>query len=488
MRLESAPVCRSGRPMGNVHLCHVRRLAYNQPVGEISVSAFRIAYISALLVLLVLFAGLTATVSGQSNAPVVDVLRVDGTVNPSLVRYLDRGITKAEKDGAVACLIELDTPGGLLSSTEDIVRRISEATVPVVVYVPSGAYAASAGAFITLAADVAAMAPGSAIGASKPVAGGGGELSDDEKAKAINLASAWIGAIATDHGRNEPAARAAVEQAAAFTPEEARGLVPLSADSQEYLGVERLDPPLIDDAGAEDIDELLDRLQSGIVLANGETFSIPPEARLQHVGMTSIEKFLLQISDPTIAYILLSIGMLGLLIELLHPGVILPGVLGGVCLLLGVYSLGILEANYAGLLLMVLAFALFVAEVFTSTFGLLFAGGMVSLVAGSLLLFSGTPFEVNPWVMGIVIGTIAVVFIFVVTVIIRAQRRPVNTGREGLIGQTAVVRAALDPRGTVFVEGEIWNAWMEGGKADPGEEVTVTGVDGLRLKVVKKSK
>ena len=488
MRLESAPADRSERPIGNVHLCHVRRLAYNQRVEEISVSTLRIAYISMLLVLLVLFAGLTATVSGQGDAPVVDVLRVDGTVNPSLVRYLDRGITKAEKDGAVACVIELDTPGGLLSSTEDIVRRISEATVPIVVYVPKGSWAASAGAFIALSADVAAMAPGSVIGASTPISGSGGELSGDEKAKAVNLASHWMKSIAEEHGRNQAAAMKAVTEAASFSADEASGNEDLSSSNQEILGVARLDPPLIDDAGATDIEDLLARLEAGIALTNGESFSLPADASLHHVDMTYFERFLLQISDPTVAYILISIGMLGLLIELLHPGVILPGVLGGVCLLLGVYSLGVLEANYAGLLLMVLAFALFVAEVFTPTFGLLFAGGMVSLVAGSLLLFSGTPFEVNPWVMGIVIGTIAVVFILVVTVIMRAQRRPVNTGREGLMGQTAVVRAALDPRGTVFVEGEIWNAWMEGGKADPGEEVTVTGVDGLRLRVVKKSK
>jgi membrane-bound serine protease (ClpP class) len=469
-------------------LRHVGRLAYNRRVGEMPMSAFRIAYVSMLLVLLVLSAGLTATVNGQDDAVVVDVLKVDGTVNPSLVRYIGRGISKAERDGAVACLIELDTPGGLLSSTEDIVRRIAEASVPVIVYVPEGSWAASAGAFITLAADVAAMAPGSVIGASTPIASGGGELSDDERAKAVNLASHWIKSIAEDHGRNQVAAMAAVTEAASFSSSEARGAVALSSFNQEVLGVERLDPPLIDDAGARDVEELLERLRAGIVLANGETFSIPPEAGLRYVGMTSMERFLLQISDPTIAYILLSIGMLGILIELLHPGVVLPGVLGGVCLLLGVYSLGVLEANYAGLLLMLLAFALFVAEAFTPTFGVLFAGGMVSLVAGSLLLFSGTPFEVNPWVMGVVIGTIAVVFILVVTVIIRSQRRPVNTGREGLIGQTAVVRAALDPKGTVFVEGEIWNAWMEGGKADPGEEVTVEGVEGLRLRVVKKSK
>jgi len=449
--------------------------------------AIRIVYVSALLFLTALL-GLTAMVSGQDDGRVVDVLRVDGTVNPSLVRYLDRGIAKAEKDGAVACVIELDTPGGLLSSTEDIVRRISEARVPIVVYVPRGSWAASAGAFITLAADVAAMAPESVIGASTPISGGGGQLSEDERAKAVNLASHWMKSIAEEHGRNEAAAMAAVTEAASFSPSEARGTEALSSFNQEILGVERLSPPLVDDVGAVDIEDLVVRLESGIVLADGTTFSIPSGVGLHYVDMTEMERFLLAISDPTIAYILLSIGMLGLLIELLHPGVILPGVLGGVSLLLGVYSLGILEANYAGLLLMVLAFALFVAEAFTPTFGLLFAGGMVSLVTGSLLLFSGTPFEVNPWVMGIVIGTIAVVLILVVTVIIRAQRRPVNTGREGLIGQTAVVRAALDPKGTVFVEGEIWNAWMEGGRADPGEEVTITGVDGLRLRVVKKSK
>lgn len=451
------------------------------------VKAIRIAYVSALLVLLALL-GLASAVNGQDSSSVVQVLTVDGTVNPSLVRYLDRGISKAENDGAAACLIELDTPGGLLSSTEDIVRRISEATVPIIVYVPRGSWAASAGAFIALAADVAAMAPGSVIGASTPISGSGGELSDDERAKAVNLASHWMKSIAEEHGRNEAAAMAAVTEAASFSPGEARGLEILSDFNQEILGVERLDPPLIDDAGAGDPDELVERLKAGIVLADGTTFSIPPDAGLRYVDMTGMERFLLAISDPTIAYLLLSIGMLGVLIELLHPGIVLPGVIGGVSLLLGVYSLGILEANYAGLLLMLLAFALFIAEAFTPTFGLLFAGGLISLVAGSLLLFSGTPFEVNPWVMAVVITAIALVFILLVVVIIRAQRRPVNTGREGMIGQTAVVRSPLDPTGTVFVEGEIWNASAEGGKVDVGEEVTVMAVDGLQLRVIKKSK
>lgn len=446
--------------------------------------AFRAGCVLLLMGLLVL-AGWPGLAGGQQDGAVV-VLRVDGTVNPALVRYIDRGIGVAEKDGAAACVIVLSTPGGLLSSTEDIVRRISDSAIPVVVYVPRGSWAASAGAFIVLAGDVAAMAPGSVIGASTPIAGGGSQLSDDERAKAVNLASHWIGAIAADRGRNEAAAMAAVEQSASFTPGEARGLVPLFPNNREYLGVERLDPPLIDDAGADGIEDLVARLESGIVLASGEPFSIPPGGRISYVDATAIEGFLLAISDPTIAYLLVSIGMLGVLVEMLHPGVVLPGVLGGICLLLGVYSVGVLEANYAGLLLMLLGFALLVAEAFTPTFGLLFAGGMVSLAAGSLLLFSGTPFEVNAWAMAAVLGAIAVVFVLVVVLVIRAQRQPVNTGREGLIGQTAVVRSPLDPRGTVVVEGEIWNAWVESGRAEPGDEVRVLDVEGLRLKVVKK--
>ena len=162
--------------------------------------------------------------------------------------------------------------------------------------------------------------------------------------------------------------------------------------------------------------------------------------------------------------------------------------MGGVCLLLGIYSLGMLGANYAGIILIILAFALFVAEAFTTTFGLLFAGGIISLVSGSLLLFVGTPFEIDPWLIAVVVAFFGAIAIFLITVIVRAHRRPITTGREGLMGQTAVTRTPLDPKGTVFVEGETWNAWVESGTIEAGEEVIVTQVEGLRLKVVKKSK
>ncbi len=426
--------------------------------------------------------------SARADAPFVYVLEVDGTVNPSLANFIDRGITKAEEDGAAACIIELNTPGGLLSSTEDTVSRIARAQVPVVVYVPRGGWAASAGAFITFAADVAAMAPGSVIGASTPIAGSGGDLSDDERNKAVNLASQWMKSIAEEHGRNEEAAMAAVTHAASFSPSEARGTTDLSSYNQDILGVERLDPPLIDDAGAVDIEELIERLGAGITLANGEPFSIPAGVSIRYINMSALERFLFAISDPNIAYILLSIGSLGVLVELLHPGIILPGVIGAACLLLAIYSLGILGANYAGIILIVLAFALFIAEAFTPTFGLLTAGGIVALVVGSFILFSGTPYEIDPWLIGTVVAIFSGIAIFLITAILRAYRRPVNTGREGLLGQTAVARTPLDPKGTVFVEGELWSAVAEEDRVEPGEEVTVTQVEGLKLKVRKKSK
>jgi len=442
--------------------------------------------ISLLLLFLILLAAVT-TASVNAADPQVYVLEVDGTVNPPLADYIDRGIDKAEEDGAVACIIELNTPGGLLSSTEDIVSRISKATVPIVVYVPRGGWAASAGAFITLAADVAAMGPESVIGASTPIAGGGAELPEDERNKAINLARQWMKSIAEEHGRNEEAAMAAVTQAASFSPGEARGIADLSAENQEILEVERLDPPLIDDAGAGNVEELIDRLGKGIILANGEPFSIPPNVSIKYVRMTTIERFLLAISDPNIAYILLSIAMLGILIELSHPGLILPGVVGGISLLLSIYSLGMLEANYAGLLLMVLAFGLFITEVFTPTFGLLTGGGVISLILGSFILFSGTPFEIDPKLVAGVVVFFTAIFLFIIGAIIRAHRRRITTGQEGLVGQTAVAQTPLDPKGTVFVEGERWNAIAESGRIEAGEEVIVTEVEGLKLKVTRKS-
>jgi membrane-bound serine protease (ClpP class) len=440
------------------------------------------------LLLAFLLALLLASAKANADAASshVDVLTADGVVNPALARYIDRGLDHAEEGGASACIIKLDTPGGLLSSTEDIVSRISQAEVPVVVYVPRGAWAASAGAFITLAADVAAMGPESVIGASTPIAGEG-ELSEDERNKAVNLASQWMTSIAEEHGRNEEAARSAVTQAASFSAREAAGISDLSSTNQQILdGVTHLDPPLIDTM-AEDLDDLVQKLCQGVTLVNGEDFSIPQDTTVNSVDMSMGESFLYAISDPNIAYILLSIAMLGILAELFHPGLILPGVTGGVCLLLGIYSLDMLGADWAGLLLILLAVGLFVAEVFTPTFGLLTAGGLVSFVLGSLMLFSGTPFEVDRRLIAAVAAIFVGMLIFVMVAIMRSRRRPVTTGREGMLGQPAVARTSLDPHGIVFIKGERWRATVEHDTIEEGEEVIVTDVKGLQLWVTRKS-
>ena len=421
----------------------------------------------------------------QADSPHVDVITINGVVNPVLANYIDRGINQAEDNGAVACIIILDTPGGLLSSTEDIVDKMDSADIPIVAYVNH--WAGSAGTFITLAADVAAISPRSRIGAASPVSGDGQEMSETMKSKVTQDTAAWIEAIADEHGRNSVAAIAAVAEAASYTYDEALGLD--SIEGWEELGLDEpyLDPPLVD-IGAEDLDDLLTKLGEGITLVNGEQFSIPQGVITHYTEMSTGEDFLYAISDPNIAYILMSLAMLGLLVELSHPGLIFPGIVGGVFLLLSIYSLGVLDANWAGVLLILLAMGLFIAEVVTTSFGLFTAGGVVSLVIGSLILFSGTPFSIDPWLIATVAIFFTSIFLVLLGAVVRSQRRPITTGREALIGKVGIVDVTLDPRGIVWVWGERWNALSEDGTIELGEEVTVTGVEGLRLNVVRKSK
>lgn len=445
------------------------------------------AHLVFLFVILVILLAVLATASVSAAAPLVVVLDFDGAVTPPLADYLDRGITKAEEDDAQACIITMDTPGGLLSSTEDIVKRIMNAEVPVVVYVDP--WAGSAGTFITLAAHVAAMAPGSVIGAASPVAGGGEEISETMKKKITQHTQAWIESIAESRGRNKTAAIAAVAEAASYTDKEALGLD--EVDGWEALGLDSpiLVPPLVD-LGADNLAQLLEKLDGReVTLQSGKVVTLQTKnVVIDQVGMTTIERFLFAISDPNIAYILLSIATLGIMVELFHPGLILPGVTGGICLFLSIYSLDMLEANYAGMLLMVLAFGLFVAEFFTPTFGLLTAGGIISLVLGSFILFSGSPLSIDPRIIAAVVSIFSAIFIFVVAAVIRAHRRRITTGREGLVGQTAIVQTALDPKGTVLIRGERWNASVENGTIERGEGVIVIKVEGLKLKVAKEPK
>jgi len=425
------------------------------------------------LPLLFLLAMLPGVVVAQTSSPTVDVLHAEGTINPVLADYIERGINQAEEDNAIACIIQLDTPGGLLASTEEIVISIMNADIPVVVYVsPKGGWAASAGVFITLSGHIAAMTPGTTIGAAHPVSIGDTEISEDELEKITNFSAKWMQTIAEERGRNADEAQLAVTESKSFTD------------------IEALNVNLID-LRAETLESLISQIDGWqVTMSNGDTVTINTQgASVKDINMSAIEGFLFAITDPNIAYILLSLAILGITVEIFNPGLIFPGVAGAVSGLLAFYSLGMLPVNYAGILLMVLAFGLFIAEAFTPTFGLLTAGGITSLVVGSLILFQGGPlFQVNIWLIISISVLFAAFLAFVINRIVAAHKRQATTGREELLGKTAVVRTPLEPEGKVLYEGEIWTAVLDQGRAEPKEEVTIKNFYGLKLYVVKKNK
>jgi membrane-bound serine protease (ClpP class) len=428
----------------------------------------------SFLYLVVLLCSLTilfASSQVKAEAPAIHVLRVDGTIVPVVADYIERGIEYAESTDSIACIIELDTPGGLLNSTEEIVQVILNAEVPVVVYVaPRGSWAASAGTFITIAAHVAAMAPGTSIGAAHPVTVGE-EMPEVVSKKVTEHSSAWIRSIAETRGRDPVQAEMAVTESKSFTDSEA------------------LEAHLID-LRADNLDDLVTKIDGRkVTLGSGQEVVISTsDYVLNREEMNPIQRFLHVISDPNIAYILLSLATIGLITEISNPGMIFPGVAGGVSLFLAFYSLGVLNAYWAGILLILLAFGLFIAEIFTTSFGILTAGGIASLVVGSLILFSRSSpeMEVNKWLIAIVTTVIAAFVIFMVGAVVRGQRRRICTGAEGLLGKTAVARTRLEPKGMVLVDGEHWAATVESGSVELGEEVVVRKVEGLRLIVTKK--
>jgi membrane-bound serine protease (ClpP class) len=409
----------------------------------------------------------------RADSPRIEILSVDGTIVPVIASYIDRGISRAESEGAVACIIELNTPGGLLNSTEDIVQRILNAKVPVIVYVsPRGSWAASAGTFITIAAHVAVMAPGTSIGAAHPVSTGE-QMPEEVSKKVTEYSAAWIRSIAETRGRDAEQASLAVSESKSFTASEA------------------LEARLID-LRADDLESLISQINGRkVTLASGKEVVIDTtDYVLSRNEMNTVERLLHVISDPNIAYILLTLATIGLITEISNPGLIFPGVVGGICLFLAFYSLGVLNAYWAGVLLILLAFGLFVAELFTPAFGILTAGGLASLIIGSLVLFSHSSpaMEVNKGLIAGVTIVIAAFVTFVVGAVVRGQRRRAATGAEALVGKVAVAKTPLDPKGTVLVDGEHWTATVDSGKVELGEEVKITKVEGLRLIVSKKIK
>ncbi len=431
----------------------------------------RLVRVVFFLVFLFLGLGAPATVLAQGTH--VDVLTVDGVINPVMAGYISWGIRTAQEDGAACVILRLDTPGGLMDSTNQIVQAILNADVPVIVYVfPRGARAASAGVYITYASHVAAMAPGTRIGAATPISineqGEPEEIPEELQSKIEQDALAGLRASAQERGRNLEWAEKAVKEGASATASEAL-----------ELGVVEI--------VANNLGDLLTQLDGRtVVLASGEKVTLRTAgASVSELPMSFITRFLLVITDPTIAYLLLSLGLLGLWIEFSNPGVSLPGVLGGVCILLSLYALGTLPVNWAGVLLIVLAFIFFAFDIFMTSHLVLTTGGIVAFIAGSLLLFHSTePYlRVEPWAIALVAGLVLLMVILILYAVIRGQRRPVVSGPEVLIGMIGTVRQDLAPEGMIFVDGALWRARSEEGPIPAGEPVEVVSIEGLLLHV-----
>ncbi len=408
----------------------------------------------------------------SASAEVVRI-KVDAPIHPVTSEYIVKSIERADRDGADLVLLTLDTPGGLDSSMREIIASIVNARTPVAVFVgPSGARAASAGFLIALASDVFAMAPGTSTGAAHPVGVSltGQAMDKTMEEKVTNDAAAYVRTIAEKRGRNMRLAEDAVRLSHSYTEKEALdgGLADLVAGTEEEL-VARLDGRSV---------KRFDGSARTLALAGKPVVDKPMSFR---------QRFLLTIANPNLAYILLMIGLLGLYFEFSHPGAILPGVLGGISLLLAVFAFQILPINYVGLGLILLAAILFVLEVKVQSFGMLAVGGIAAMIIGSLMLIKAPIAELRPSLSFIlpVVLAVSLIVLFLLTLVFRAHARRSATGPEGMIGETGTARTDLSPTGKVFVHGELWQA-EAGEPVRAGEKVKVLEVlEGLRLKVGK---
>lgn len=419
--------------------------------------------------------GIAAACAGDVVDPgAIHILQIDGAIGPITERYLDRGISRAEAEGARLIVIEMDTPGGFSSSMREIVQRIEAADAPVAVYVsPWGARAASAGTFITMAAHVAVMAPNTSIGAASAVNADGSDIEGTLGKKVENDAVSFIRGIADLRGRNADWAELAVREAVSATQTEA---VELN----------------VVDFVANDLDEILERIEgTAIELRPGTSLTmtgLPAAARVT-TGMTVWERFLEHLANPTLAAILISLGMVGLFIELSNPGVIFPGVAGVIAIAVGFLALGVLPVDTVGLVLIGAALLFFALELFVPSGGILAGGGVLALVLGAIIAFRDTPTELQPnrIVVGVLAFLLVVVFVSMAVGVARMRRMRAETGAEALVGRMAIARTPLTPDGMVFIQGERWRAEIEDGSASQGEQVRVVSAEGLRLKVRKEN-
>jgi membrane-bound serine protease (ClpP class) len=419
-----------------------------------------------LLVLIALGAGVFAQ-SKDAAAPHVDLIAIDGSINPAVDDFIREGIARAKNKGARALIVQLDTPGGLLTSTRTIVKEMLGAQVPVMVWVgPSGAGAGSAGVFITLAAHVAAMAPGTNIGAAHPVSGGGQEVKGVMGEKIENFTASFSESIAKKRGRNTEWAIQAVRKSVAITESDA------------------LKKNVIDIV-AKDIDDLLKQADGRKVDLDGTPHVLALKgAKVIRHEMSLKQKVLNTLADPNIAYLLMMAGLLGLYMEFSHPGVIFPGVVGAICLLLALASFQLLPLNYTGLTLIALGVGLLVAEMFVPSFGFLGIGGIIALAIGSLLLFDteSSDLIVDKTIIFTAVGTVGAIMLALSYLVFRTQQTKPSMGMDALVGKVGEVRLALAPAGQIFVRGEYWNARADN-PIEVNAKVEVIGYDGMMLKV-----
>jgi membrane-bound serine protease (ClpP class) len=399
----------------------------------------------------------------------INVVQVQDTINPGVEDFLRYAIDRSQEEGAECLIILLDTPGGLMASMRGIAQAILNSPVPIVVYVyPSGAQAASAGVFVTVAGDIAAMAPGTNIGAAHPVSIGGGDVPSTMNEKVTNDMLAFARSIASQRGRNADWLEDSIRKSVSITAEEAY--------AQNVI-----------DLVAEDLPRLIKKLDGWEIERKGYTKTLHTEGLEQRTIQPGWQhKVLRSISNPNIAYILLMIGLAGLYFELSQPGAILPGVIGGIALILALYAMQTLPVNYAGILFILLAVLFFILEIKVVSYGLLSFAGVLSLVLGSLMLFR-VPGHTNRLAMSVFIPTVAVIsgfFVAVATLAFRAQMRKPQTGAEALVGMIGEVKKDLVPEGQVFVNGELWSAIADE-NLFAGEKVEVISLENLRLKVRK---
>jgi len=402
-----------------------------------------------------------------SSAEVLKIV-VNDTIHPITDEYIGRALAEAERNKDQALLIELNTPGGLVDSTRDIIEKILASPVPVIVYVtPSGSRAASAGFFILESADVAVMAPGTNTGAAHPVTLGGGKVDDVMKEKMENDAAALMRSVVSKRGRNVEVAESTVRQSKSFTDQEA------------------LSQKLIDYVATSD-QNLLQQMQGKTIKRfDGKTVTLNLEGeQIRRFDMTLKQRILAFIMDPNIAFILLAVGALALYAEFNHPGAVVPGTVGIVFILLAVFALNLLPTRFAAVVLILASFALFALEAKFATHGVLAIGGMATMILGGLLLVDAPIPEMRVHLLTALAVSIPLggITVFLMSIALKARANKVTTGAQGLVGEVGIAQTSLAPRGKIFVHGELWDAMSSSG-VQAGQSVVVVAVDGLQLRV-----